>query len=276
MLFFPDRDVTPVPPSPPPISDDNDLTMADLYREKANSLFATVGSSKSEKLRTVPTGKEILKRRVSDENDADEDDDDDVDENSTLGAGNDNDNDTAEEEEEEEDGDDDDDDNYIIGLNDNCIFSNSTTISGGLKLTSTNIHGDNNNNNNDQALPSTSAGSGNQTLVSSSLDSVALSEEYISPPVPWNMAVVDRILSGKDIKSSSTLSSGHSTILIPLLLLLLSIFLRQKNKHHLTATTTTTGVTTASITSTATSRSPPLLYFFPPLLLLVQYLRYLS
>ena len=182
--------------------------MADLFQDKANSLFSTVGSSKSEKLKTESTGKEILRKASSDEdededngdNDGD-DDDDDMDEDSTLGAGNDNDNSA----DEDEDGDDDID---IIGNDNNYIYSNRKPISGNLKLSSANAQEDSN----EHALPSTSAGSGNLTLVSSSLDSVALSEEYISPPVPWNMAVVDRILSGKDIKSSSTLSSGHSPI----------------------------------------------------------------
>ena len=184
--------------------------MADLFQDKANSLFSTVGSSKSEKLKIESTGKEILRKASSDEdededngdNDGDDDDDDD-DEDSTLSAGNDNDN-SADEDEEDEDGDDDID---IIGNDNNYIYSNRKPISGDLKL-STNAQEDSN----EHALPSTSAGSGNLTLVSSSLDSVALSEEYISPPVPWNMAVVDRILSGKDIKSPSTLSSGHSPI----------------------------------------------------------------
>ena len=181
--------------------------MADLFQDKANSLFSTVGSSKSEKLKTESTGKEILRKASSDEDeDEDEDngdndgdcDDDDMDEDSTLGAGNDNDN-SADEDE---------DDIDIIGNDNNYIYSNRKPISGNLKLSSANAQEDSN----EHALPSTSAGSGNLTLVSSSLDSVALSEEYISPPVPWNMAVVDRILSGKDIKSSSTLSSGHSPI----------------------------------------------------------------
>ena len=181
--------------------------MADLYQDKANSLFSTVGSSKSEKLKVESTGKEILRKASSgededeDNGDDDGDDDDDMDEDSTLGADNDNDNSA----DEDEDGDDDID---MIGNDDNYIYSNRKTISGDLKLSSANAQEDSN----EHALPSTSAGSGNLTLVSSSLDSVALSEEYISPPVPWNMAVVDRILSGKDIKSSSTLSSGHSPI----------------------------------------------------------------
>ena len=187
------RDVTPVPPSPSPrplLENENDLTIADLYNEEKNSLFGKVGSSKSEKVKTFLSVQETSEDDSSgsdDDNDEDESEDED-----------------ADEEGDEEDEDEDEEDSNTFGEDIGYSKSHPISVTGELKT----LKRDTQEDRTERAVASTSAGSGNLTLVSSSLDSVALTEEYISPPVPWNMAVVDRILSGKEIKSTSTLSSG--------------------------------------------------------------------
>eukprot|EP01036_Dinobryon_divergens_P023376 gene23376-31716_t len=192
--FFFDRDVTPVPPSPSPpplLENENDLTIADLYNEEKTTLFGKVGSSKSEKVKTFLSVQETSEDDSSgsdDDNDEDESEDEDADE-------------------EGDDEDEDEDDSNTFGDDIGYSKSHPISLAGELKT----LIRDTQEDRTEMAVASTSAGSGNLTLVSSSLDSVALTEEYISPPVPWNMAVVDRILSGKEIKSTSTLSSGSSS-----------------------------------------------------------------
>lgn len=169
---------------------ENDLTIADLYNDEGKSLFGKVGSSKSEKVSTFLSVKETSEDDSSgsdDDNDEDESEDED-----------------ADEEGDDEEEDDDEEDSNTFGEDIGYSKSHPISLAGELKT----LIRDTQEERTEMAVASTSAGSGNLTLISSSLDSVALTEEYISPPVPWNMAVVDRILSGKDIKSSSTLSSG--------------------------------------------------------------------